>query len=95
MRQVTKQRWDEAQDYEKKYWRKMYSSREVRLKKNYELIKCQLLEHIKLNKNSKILEVGCGPEHIIHYWKDGKTNAIDPLINYFKKKISILKEKRK
>lgn len=90
MKEITKQRWKEAQEYEKKYWEKHIETNSLRFLERSKKIKSKIKNYIGLNKKNKILQVGCGPEDVIHYWKEGDLYAIDPqMINY--KKLGILR----
>ena len=87
-------RWIIAQKSEKQYWQEY--TRDALLKEELERHKrkAEILEEewknfIKINKNTKILQIGCGPEDIITHLKNGKRYAIDPLAEFYKKKFSL------
>lgn len=91
---VNSKRWEIAQDSEKEYWEGF--TKETLLKEEAERHekKAQILENewkkfIKLTQNSKILQIGCGPEDVINYISTGKTYAIDPLADFYKKKFEL------
>jgi len=91
---VSSKRWEIAQDSERAYWQNF--TKETLLKEGAERHekKAKILEEewkkfINLNKNSRILQIGCGPEDIINYILMGKRYAIDPLADFYKKKFNL------
>ncbi len=91
---VSSERWEIAQNSEKEYWQSF--TKESLLKEEAERHekKARVLEEewkkfLKLNKNSRILQIGCGPEDIINYLSAGKKYAIDPLADFYKKKFNL------
>jgi len=91
---VSSKRWEIAQDSEKEYWEGF--TKETLLKEEAERHekKAKLLEEewkkfINLNKNSRILQIGCGPEDVINYITTSKKYAIDPLADFYKKKFNL------
>lgn len=88
---VTLQRWEIAQESEKIYWKGFTTdslikhSRE-RYKKKAKILLKEWSKFIKIDKNSRILQIGCGPEDIINYFSIGKRYSIDPLAEFYKKK---------
>lgn len=94
MREVLPERWKIAQDSEKKYWNGFDNSRLIaeeieRHKKKALILEENWKKFISLNKNSKILQIGCGPEDVINYFKTGKKYSIDPLAEFYKKKFGL------
>ncbi|MDP2924962.1 MAG: class I SAM-dependent methyltransferase [Nanoarchaeota archaeon] len=84
-------RWNIAQDSEAVYWNSFStksllqeSSGKYPFKVKY-LLK-EWSKYIKINKNTKILQIGCGPEDVINYFPYGKLYSIDPLADFYKKK---------
>lgn len=87
MREVSSKRWNEAQEYEKFYWKNIPNST---LKNDYlegsKKVKLEIQRITNLSKQKKVLQIGCGPEDVIHHW-GGKNNfAVDPLVDFFKKR---------
>jgi len=91
---VNKKRWIIAQESEKGYW-KQFTTKSLLgyLEKVYKEKLNSLLKKwdgkIKINKNTKILQIGCGPLDIINYFKKGKRYSIDPLAEFYKKRFNI------
>src|SRR3989344_8676548 len=94
MAEVTKQRWDEAQDYEKNWW---LNNKEENISKAYKKgankIEEEIKDLIKINKKTKILQIGSGPEDVINYFTKGELYGIEPLADFFKEK-GLLKKSR-
>jgi len=89
---VGSERWNIAQDSEKEFWGEFTEESMKEMKKNYER-KTQILferwfEKIKINKNTRILQIGCGPFDIINCIKIGKKYSIDPLSDFYKKRFN-------
>ena len=81
--EISFQRWKEAQKYERKYWGKVKKTNSsVYLMKSVQVRKI-LKNFIKLDRNSKILQIGCGPEDIIHNWTEAEKYGIDPQMDYY------------
>ena len=88
---VTSKRWKIAQKSEKEYWgnftkEDLLREETERHKRKAETLKEQWKKYIILNKKSKILQIGCGPEDIINYLNIGNRYAIDPLADFYKEK---------
>jgi len=91
MPKTTSKRWEIAQDSEKEYWEgftkeNLLKEEAERHKQKAKALEKEWKKYITLNKNSKILQVGCGPEDVINYLSSGKKYAIDPLAEFYKKK---------
>jgi ubiquinone/menaquinone biosynthesis C-methylase UbiE len=91
---VSSKRWEIAQDSERAYWQSF--TKETLLKEEAERHekKAKILEEewkrfVNLNKNFKILQIGCGPEDVINYISVGKRYAIDPLADFYKEKFNL------
>lgn len=95
LKKVPRSRWDVAQRSEREFWeesdRKEFEG-EIEKHRN----KAKVLEEewkkegiIELKKDTKILQVGCGPEDVINYFSKGKKYAVDPLANFYKKKFGL------
>ena len=89
---VSLKRWQIAQNSEKDMWTKYKHTLPSR-KKGYSYKTKILVKEwsnlIKINKNTRILQIGCGPLDIINFIKIGKKYSIDPLANFYKKNFSI------
>lgn len=91
---VTAERWKIAQDSEKEYWDEFDNSKlaeeEIERHKNKaKILEDEWSKFIRLDKNTKILQIGCGPEDVIDYFSTGKLYAIDPLAEFYKKKFNL------
>ena len=91
---INENRWNIAQESEKGYWeqwttKSLLEYLEKEYKKELNLLLKRLERIIKINKNTKILQIGCGPLDIINYFKEGKTYSIDPLAEFYKKRFKI------
>lgn len=93
MEKVSFKRWKIAQESEKEYWDNFNQETLVREEITRHKEKARILEEewkkwINLNKNTKILQIGCGPEDVINYFS-GKLYAVDPLADFYKKKFKL------
>ena len=91
---VSSERWKIAQNSEKEYWNgftkeALLKEEAERHEKKAKILQEEWKKFINLNKNSKILQIGCGPEDIINYISTGKKYAIDPLADFYKKKFNL------
>ena len=94
MKKVSDKRWKIAQESEREYWDEFDNSKLIEEEVNRHKEKAKILEEewkkvINLNENSKILQIGCGPEDVINYFSKGKLYAIDPLAEFYKKKFNL------
>jgi ubiquinone/menaquinone biosynthesis C-methylase UbiE len=93
IKNIPRNRWDIAQKSEKEYWHRYDSEflkkEELAHKKKAEILEGEWKSFVDLNKNTKILQIGCGPEDIINYFSNGKKYAIDPLANFYKKRFNL------
>lgn len=87
---VSYERWKEAQEYERKYW-EVAKTDSIKYPKISKKMKDELKEFVLLNDSSKILQIGCGPEDVIHHWKNGNLFAVDPQMDNYKE-MGLLKE---
>lgn len=90
---ISKKRWEIAQKFEEAFWNGFTTESLEDANKKIFLKKLQIYSvlwkrNIKLNKNSKILCIGCGPLDIINYLKNYKKYSIDPLADFFRKKFN-------
>jgi len=91
-------RWEIAQAHEKDYWG--YVKSNITKEDNEQIKKYwnQYLEvinkHIIINQNSKILEIGSGPEGIINYISNGEKYALDPLMDYYRENFKLSEDVR-
>jgi|GEM_PF-1012879 len=92
--EVTINRWNIAQESEKDYW-KGYDKDSIfneSCGRNPERVRIMMEKWkklIKINKNTKILQIGCGPEDIINYIPIGKCHSIDPLADFYKERFKL------
>ena len=87
-------RWEIAQKSEKEYWDEYNNERLIQEEINRHKIKAKIVEGelnkiLPINKKSRILQIGCGPEDIINYFSVGELYAIDPLADFYKEKFKI------
>jgi len=87
-------RWEIAQESEKEYWEEytkdaLLKEEFNRHKKKAEILEKEWNNFTNLDKNTKILQIGCGPEDVISHIKIGKRYAIDPLAEFYKKKFEL------
>ncbi len=90
-KELSENRWKIAQESEKEFWvRYTTDSLKKELDKLYSKKAEALLKGwskwIKVDKNIKILQIGCGPEDVINHFKIGKKYSIDPLAEFYKKR---------
>ena len=84
-------RWEIAQDSEKEYWQG-YTSESLkkesgeRYPRKARILIKEWQKFIKINKNTRILQVGCGPEDVINHFEIGKLSSADPLADFYKKR---------
>jgi len=88
---VSKDRWNLAHVSEEEFWEEYTTdSLKARSTERYRKKAEALLElwstYLDLNKNTNILQIGCGPEDIINHFKTVKKYSIDPLANFYKKR---------
>ena len=91
---INEKRWNLAQSSEEKYWEQFTTKSlleylEKEYKKDLDKLLKRLRKFITINKNTKILQIGCGPLDIINYFRKGKTYSIDPLAEFYKKRFKI------
>jgi ubiquinone/menaquinone biosynthesis C-methylase UbiE len=93
IKKVSPIRWNIAQESEREYWQeyndKALEEEKIAHKKKAEVLEKEWKISLNFNKNTKILQIGCGPEDIISYFINGKKYAIDPLANFYKKKFNL------
>lgn len=90
--EVSQKRWEEAQEYEKKYWEKRKNTNSKGYFEKSNKMKQELSNFISLTSKSKILQIGCGPDDVIHQWEEGERYGIDPQMDNYKQ-FGLLKEK--
>lgn len=94
MKEVTKQRWDEAQDYERNWW--LNNKREnisEAYKRGADRINEEIKNLITINEKTKILQIGSGPEDVINYFDKGELYGVEPLADFFREKGLLKKDK--
>lgn len=94
IKDITPGRWKLAQDSEKEYWNEYTKETLFREEIETHRKKSQILfeefsKFLKINNNTRILQIGCGPEDVINYFPKGKLYAIDPLADFYKKKFNL------
>jgi ubiquinone/menaquinone biosynthesis C-methylase UbiE len=94
MQKVSDKRWKIAQDSEKEYWdgfdnRKLMHEEAGRHREKAAILEKEWEPFITLTKDTRILQIGCGPEDVINYFSKGKLYAIDPLADFYKKKFNL------
>jgi ubiquinone/menaquinone biosynthesis C-methylase UbiE len=88
---VNLNRWKKAQNSEKKLWEDMASTDYVEehakyYKKKRDIILEEASKHMKVNKRTKFLQIGCACLDVVNYITIGQKYSIDPLADFFKKK---------
>jgi ubiquinone/menaquinone biosynthesis C-methylase UbiE len=77
-------RWKLAQEYERNWWLNQAEKIDLSFYKNFALEIIELLKpHIKLEKETKILEIGSGASGIITHLHSDFRFAIDPLEEFY------------
>lgn len=92
---VSSKRWEIAQEAEKEFWQNKYPGEVMQIelgdkyfKKSKILLK-KWSKFIKINKKTKILQIGCGPLDLINYLKGMKRYSLDPLADFYKEKFPV------
>ncbi len=90
-RNVSQERWDIAHVSEEEFWddfttESLSEKTFERYEKKAEILLNEWSKFIKITKNTRILQIGCGPEDVINHFKKGKRYSIDPLADFYKKK---------
>ncbi|MFA5173826.1 MAG: class I SAM-dependent methyltransferase [Candidatus Pacearchaeota archaeon] len=74
-------RWQTAQVHEKDFWESRSKLKPSDRPEYNDYI--QFIEkHLHLDKNTRILEIGCGPQTLVERM-NGELYGLDPLMNYF------------
>ena len=71
------------------YKRNSFKRRSRKARKKGKTFEEEWKKFINLNKNSRILQIGCGPEDVINYVSIGRRYAIDPLAEFYKEKFKL------
>ncbi|MFH1607958.1 MAG: class I SAM-dependent methyltransferase [archaeon] len=84
-------RWEIAQNSEEEFWEdytteSLLNESRDRYPKKAEILLEDWSHFTKTDKNTKILQIGCGPEDVINYFKEGERYSIDPLADFYKKR---------
>jgi len=92
--EVSEQRWKIAQQSEEEFWEgyttgSLLAESGKRYPEKAEILLKEWSAFVKITKNAKILQIGCGPEDVINYFKIGKLYSIDPLADFYKKKFKL------
>jgi SAM-dependent methyltransferase len=94
IKKISSGRWDIAQRSEREYWqeynKEALEKEEIeRHKRKAKILEKEWRVIINLNENTRILQIGCGPEDIINYISKGKKYAIDSLADFYKEKFNL------
>jgi len=91
---TTKSRWEIAQETEKGFWVGKYPKdliftleKKYSTKAKFIIRECNKIK--KINKNTKILQVGSAVLDAINYIKLGKKYSLDPLADFYKKNFKV------
>lgn len=84
--EVDKKRWDKAQELELEDWKNndIEKLELTEIKKKYSKILSEISQKLNLNKNWRILDIGCGPTCISQFFPDAQKMGIDPLAKELK-----------
>lgn len=88
---VSPKRWKIAQNSEEKFWNR-FSTEKLSHKKYSKKAKILLKkwsEFKTITKNTKILQIGCGPLDLINYLEGMKRYSLDPLADFYKKQFNV------
>lgn len=93
-KKVSSKRWEIAQKSEEEYWTgymndSLIQEEAIRHSKKSKILFTEWSRFIKIGNNTRILQVGIGPEDIINYFPAGKRYAVDPLADFYKKKFKL------
>jgi SAM-dependent methyltransferase len=84
---MSRKRWEDAQRHEAEYWDTVKSSKTEAVQKQiaeyWKWYLRILTEHAAITGETKILEIGCGPDGLINYIGVGERYGIDPLMGRF------------
>lgn len=83
---VSSERWKLAQNSEKQFWEN-YSTQSIvgDFENKAKTLLQDWANFININKNTKILQIGCGPKDVINYFDVGHRYSLDPLAEFYKK----------
>jgi len=82
-KQITENRWKDAQEYERNWWLRHGRRGSKQYIQDCKIIQKDLRKYVNISRDTRVLQIGCGPEDIIHYWTPGKPYAVEPLLDYF------------
>jgi ubiquinone/menaquinone biosynthesis C-methylase UbiE len=90
---IMKKRWEIAQNSEKEYWNQFNKNNVLREANQFKDKADNLLiswkKYIKIDNNTKFLQVGGAVFDVINQIKIGKRYAIDPLADFYKEKFNL------
>ncbi len=94
IKNVPLERWNIAQKSEKEYWQgydlQSLKREEINMhRKKTEVLEKEWRSFLNINKKTRILQIGCGPEDVINYISKGDRYAIDPLADFYKEKFNL------
>ncbi|MDO8517072.1 MAG: class I SAM-dependent methyltransferase [Nanoarchaeota archaeon] len=89
-KEISLERWKLAQKSEKDLWAHSDLKEIIKLEGEYYSTRAKELpkiwsKFISLDKNTRILQIGCGPLDVINYLNFGQKYSIDPLAEFYKK----------
>ena len=91
LKKISQKRWKLAQKSEEEFWKK-YTSKSLpheKYSKKAKILLRKLGEFIDINKNTKVLQIGCGPLDLINYFGDMKKYSLDPLADFYKERFDV------
>ena len=90
-KKISQKRWKLAQKSEEEFWSR-FNTRELsheKYSKKARILLKKLKEFVDVNKNTRILQIGCGPLDLINYLGNMKKYSLDPLADFYKDKFDI------
>jgi len=93
-KKIPSTRWNTAQNSEEEYWsdyttESLLEESAGRYPKKAKILLKEWSAHITVINNTKILQIGCGPEDVINYFQIGELYSIDPLAEFYKRKFNL------
>lgn len=90
-KKISQKRWRLAQKTEEDFWSR-FNTKELsheKYSKKAKILLRKLGEFIDVDKNTKVLQIGCGPLDLINYFGNMKKYSLDPLADFYKGKFDI------
>jgi ubiquinone/menaquinone biosynthesis C-methylase UbiE len=90
-KKISIERWKIAQNSEEEFWNRFGTDElsHKKYSKKAKILSKKWSKFIKINKNTKILQIGCGPLDLINYLGDMKKYSLDPLADYYMKQFKV------